>query len=266
CCPTAQTSLLATPSTAANSPPWTAGVGTTFQLVPLKRSASVWAVLPLTMSPTAQISLSAIAAVPNRDELLINGLGTTWKPVKLAGSASVFAATPAASTITNTNVRIALNPLLTDREEMIVAAIMLILEMMNNMGLASPVGFILGNRNDVRYGLQQESNAVFTFIRSRVAVSPDLLVRDENGEIYTVRYDAVNAMLLNEFLKEHRKVEEQQATITELKSTVARQQKDFQATAAHQQKQIEALTAGLEKVSAQLEVIKPAPQTILSNQ
>jgi len=75
------------------------------------------------------------------------------------------------------------------------------------------------------------------------------------GEVYTVRYDAVNAMLLNEFLKEHRKVEEQQATITELK-------RELEANAAHQQKQIEALTAGLQKVSAQLEASKPAPQVV----
>jgi uncharacterized coiled-coil protein SlyX len=72
-------------------------------------------------------------------------------------------------------------------------------------------------------------------------------------------------MLLNEFLKEHRKVQEQQGTITELKSTVAQQQKDFQATAAHQQKQIEALTAGLQRVSAQLEMSKSASQTVLNN-
>jgi hypothetical protein len=65
---------------------------------------------------------------------------------------------------------------------------------------------------------------------------------------YTVRYDAVNAMLLNEFLKEHCKVEEQGAII------------------AKQQKQIEALTAGLQKVSDQLEMSKPAPQTVLNNQ
>ena len=65
-------------------------------------------------------------------------------------------------------------------------------------------------------------------------VSPDLVARDEDGKVNTVRYEAVNAMLLNEFLKEHRKVEEQGATI------------------AKQQKQIEALTAGLQKVTAQL--------------
>ena len=107
----------------------------------------------------------------------------------------------------------------------------------------------------------------FGLIAEEVAeVNPDLVVRDEKGEIYTVRYDAVNAMLLNEFLKEHRKVEEQQATITELKSTRAQQQKDFQATVAHQQKQIEALSAGLQKVSAQLELSKAAPQTVLNRQ
>jgi hypothetical protein len=104
-------------------------------------------------------------------------------------------------------------------------------------------------------------------------VNPDLVARDEQGKVYTVRYEAVNAMLLNEFLKEHRKVQEQQATITRLESKVAkqeagaeRQQKDFQATAADQQKQIEALTAGLQKVSAQLEVKKPAPQMVAENQ
>jgi trimeric autotransporter adhesin len=72
-------------------------------------------------------------------------------------------------------------------------------------------------------------------------VNPDLVVRDKKGKPYSVRYDQVNAMLLNEFLKEHRKVEEMQ-------------------------KQIEALTAGLQKVSAQLELSKAAPQTVLNNQ
>jgi Chaperone of endosialidase len=96
-------------------------------------------------------------------------------------------------------------------------------------------------------------------------VNPDLVARDAEGKPYTVRYDAVNAMLLNEFLKEHQKMQEEQATITELKSTVAQQQKDFQATAAHQQKQIEALTAGLQKVSAQLELNNRATQTVLNN-
>src|SRR6266540_1233 len=72
-------------------------------------------------------------------------------------------------------------------------------------------------------------------------VNPDLVARDAAGKVYTVRYEAVNAMLLNEFLKEHRKNEEQEATI------------------ARQQKQIEALSAGLQKVSAQLELNEAAP-------
>jgi hypothetical protein len=93
-------------------------------------------------------------------------------------------------------------------------------------------------------------------------VNPDLVVRDKEGKPYSVRYDQVNAMLLNEFLKEHKKVEEQQASIAELKSTVAQQKKDFQATAAHQQEQIEALIAGLQKVSAQLEAGKPATKVV----
>ena len=89
----------------------------------------------------------------------------------------------------------------------------------------------------------------FGLIAEEVAeVNPNLDVRDKNGEIYTVRYEAVNAMLLNEFLKEHRKVEEQGAML------------------AKQQKQIKALIAGLQKVSAQLEASKPAPQMVLNDQ
>jgi hypothetical protein len=72
-------------------------------------------------------------------------------------------------------------------------------------------------------------------------VNPDLVAHDEQGKPYSVRYEAVNAMLLNEFLKEHGEVQE-------LK------------------KQVAALTAGLQKVSAQLEVSKPAPQRAVNNQ
>jgi hypothetical protein len=86
-------------------------------------------------------------------------------------------------------------------------------------------------------------------------VNPDLVVKDAEGKVYTVRYEAVNAMLLNEFLKEHR-------TVQELKFVVAKQE----AAAAQQQKQIEALTTGLQKVSAQLETSKPAPQVVNNNQ
>jgi hypothetical protein len=96
-------------------------------------------------------------------------------------------------------------------------------------------------------------------------VNPDLVARDEQGKPYTVRYEAVNAMLLNEFLKEHKKVEEQQATIAELKSTVAQQQKGFQSRLAEQQKQIEALTAGLQEVKAQVATSRLTPQTVVTN-
>jgi hypothetical protein len=78
-------------------------------------------------------------------------------------------------------------------------------------------------------------------------VNPALVIRDPEGRPYTVRYEQVNAMLLNEFLKEHKTVREQGAMI------------------GQQQKAIEALTTGLEKVSAQLEVSKSAPQTVLND-
>ena len=74
------------------------------------------------------------------------------------------------------------------------------------------------------------------------------MTRGGDGKVNSVRHDAVNTMLLNEFLKDHRKNEEQEAMI------------------ARQQKQIEALTAGLQKVAAQIEVSKPAVQTVLTNQ
>jgi uncharacterized coiled-coil protein SlyX len=93
-------------------------------------------------------------------------------------------------------------------------------------------------------------------------VNPALVARDDQGKIYTVRYDAVNAMLLNEFLKEHRKVQEQEATINQLQAADTKQE----ATIAKQQKQIETLTTGLQKVSDQLELSKPVPRTVVNNQ
>jgi predicted RNase H-like nuclease (RuvC/YqgF family) len=89
-------------------------------------------------------------------------------------------------------------------------------------------------------------------------VNPDLVVRDEDGTVNTVRYEAVNAMLLNEFLKNHRtdqnqarKLQDQEATIAQLKTSVMQQQK-----------QIEALTATFQKVSDQVALSKPAPQLV----
>ncbi len=96
-------------------------------------------------------------------------------------------------------------------------------------------------------------------------VNPDLVVRDKEGKPYSVRYEAVNAMLLNEFLKEHRKVEAQErrlggqeVTITELKLTIAQQQKAMETVTA----QLKEQAAQIQKVSAQLEVSKPAPQVV----
>ena len=95
----------------------------------------------------------------------------------------------------------------------------------------------------------------FGLIAEEVAeVNPDLVVRDKNGEIYTVRYDAVNAMLLNEFLKEHRKVEG-------LKATVTRQQKGMEVLAA----QLKEQAAQIQKVSAQIEMSKPATSVVLND-
>jgi hypothetical protein len=95
----------------------------------------------------------------------------------------------------------------------------------------------------------------FGLIAEDVAeVNPDLVVRDENGEIYTVRYDAVNAMLLNEFLKEHKKVQN-------LEGTVAQQQKGMEVLAA----QLKEQASQIQKVSAQLEARKSAPRMVLNN-
>jgi hypothetical protein len=92
------------------------------------------------------------------------------------------------------------------------------------------------------YKSDAKNTPCFGLIAEEVAeVNPDLVVRNKDGDIYTVRYDQVNAMLLNEFLKARRQIDAQQ-------------------------KQIDALTAGLQKVSAQLELSKSAPQTVLNDQ
>ena len=99
------------------------------------------------------------------------------------------------------------------------------------------------------YNSDKTNRPEFGLIAEEVAkVDPDLVVRNESGGIYTVRYEAVNAMLLNEFLKEHRTVQQQEATIARL------------------EKQVEALTAGLQKVSAQIELNRPATPVAANNQ
>ena len=95
------------------------------------------------------------------------------------------------------------------------------------------------------YKTDKTNRPEFGLIAEAVAkVNPDLVVRDKNGEIYTVRYDAVNAMLLNEFLKEHKKTKKLEATLASLIATVKEQ------------------AAQIQKVSAQLEASKPAPRVV----
>jgi uncharacterized coiled-coil protein SlyX len=99
----------------------------------------------------------------------------------------------------------------------------------------------------------------FGLIAEDVAkVNPNLVVR-QDGEIYTVRYEAVNAMLLNEFLKAHKQLEAQDATIAELKSTVAQQQKGMDVLTAQLKEQAEKI----QKVSAQLEISESAAKVVV---
>ncbi len=96
--------------------------------------------------------------------------------------------------------------------------------------------------------LDPNKTAQFGLIAEEVAkVKPDLVARDDKGEIYSVRYEAVNAMLLDEFLKEHGEVQQLEAAL------------------AQQQKQIESLTAGLQKVRDYIELNDPAPQLVAHN-
>jgi hypothetical protein len=118
--------------------------------------------------------------------------------------------------------------------------------------------------------------AQFGLVAEDVAkVNPDLVVRDKEGKPYSVRYDQVNAMLLNEFLKERKKVEDQHETIAELSSHATKEEAariELKSTVAQQQKAMEVFTAQLkeqaaqiQRVSAELELNKPAPQTVLNN-
>jgi len=110
--------------------------------------------------------------------------------------------------------------------------------------------------------LDPDSTAQFGLVAEEVAkVNPDLVARDEEGKPYTVRYEAVNAMLLNEFLKEHRKVEEQGAQIKSQDVQIA----DLKATVAKLQSAFEKQVAQLQKVSAQLTGEKTAPRVVAND-
>src|SRR5262245_26753852 len=117
-----------------------------------------------------------------------------------------------------------------------------------------PVTFHYKNR-DVKSDLTPQFGLIAEDVEQ---VNRDLVVYGKDGKVWTVRYDAVNVMLLNEFLKEHKKVEEQQASIADLKSTVASQQKEMQVLTA----QLKEQAAQIQKVSAQLEASKPAPKVV----
>jgi len=124
-----------------------------------------------------------------------------------------------------------------------------------------------------QYNNDKKCTPQFGLIAEDVAkVNPALMLPDKQGKPYTVRYEAVNAMLLNEFLKEHRRVEEQGCKMGALETTIARQQKEFCTTVEQQQKEITALTAALkaqaaqiQNVSEQVRTAKPAAR-LASNQ
>ena len=111
-----------------------------------------------------------------------------------------------------------------------------------------------------KYNSDKKGTPQYGLVAEDVAeVNPDLVVQ-RNGEISTVRYEQVNAMLLNEFIKEHKRVDDQQATITELKSTVAQQQKGMEILIA----QLKEQAAQIQNVSAQIGVSKPATRVVLN--
>ena len=113
-----------------------------------------------------------------------------------------------------------------------------------------------------KYNSDWKGTTQYGLIAEEVAeLDPQLVVRGRDGEIMAVHYEQINNMLLNEFLKEHKKVEAQQATIAELKSSVTQQQKGMEVLTA----QLKEQAAQIQKVSAQLEVGKPAAKVVLKN-
>ncbi len=101
-------------------------------------------------------------------------------------------------------------------------------------------------------------------------VDPDLVVRDNEGKTYSVRYDQVNAMLLNEFLKQHQKVEAQESMIENQQGTITELKRDFEMVSARQQEEIQILsaqlkeqTAQIQKLSAQVEMSNPTTKVVL---
>jgi hypothetical protein len=107
-----------------------------------------------------------------------------------------------------------------------------------------------------KHDLDPEGIRQFGLVAEEVEkVNPDLVARDERGKPYTVRYDAVNAMLLNEFLKEHKAFLQEHRTVQDLKTEVEQLRR-----------QTEVLTVDLQRLTAQLEVSKPALQPVANKQ
>ena len=117
------------------------------------------------------------------------------------------------------------------------------------------------------YKSDAKGTPCFGLIAEEVAaVNPDLVVRDKKGEIYSVRYDQVNAMLLNEFLKEHKafleeqhKVQEQDYKIQEQATTIAELKKEMETVVAHAKEQ----DSKIQKVSAELQVSRPKSEVVI---
>jgi hypothetical protein len=122
-----------------------------------------------------------------------------------------------------------------------------------------PVTFHYRNQDTKR----AEDALQFGLIAEDVAeVNPDLVVRDANGEPLAVRYDAVNAMLLNEFLKKHRKVQDQERRIQEQEATIAQLKKQMEKVVTRLEEQ----ESKIQRVSDQVETRKAAPQVVASDQ
>ena len=113
-----------------------------------------------------------------------------------------------------------------------------------------------------KHELDPEGSPQFGLVAEEVEkVNPDLVARDDDGKAYSVRYEAVNAMLLNEFLKEHRKVEEHQRKIESLEKAVAQQQKENESIRSALQEQATQIQA----VSAALQATKPSPRVVAND-
>jgi len=109
--------------------------------------------------------------------------------------------------------------------------------------------------------IDPDSTPQFGLVAEEVEkANPDLVLRDADGKPYSVRYEAVNAMLLNEFLKEHRRVERQECKIQEQETTIAQLKREMETVVTHAKEQ----DANIQRVSAQVEISKPASRMAIN--